>query len=620
MPQVPLPQQPDRLGGAAVLRAGRTAPLIDPRGVQVSRFGQALQSAGFTTARLASDLQEDLHVAAVKEAQALGEERIAEIDRAYTNTIGKAATGDNKSKAWERIQEQLDSIEGGLQHEVERDLFRQTMSRRMLDVGVRWGRHEDRQVRAYELGAGEAVLQAKIDAARRQGPQEPSRSPQGVEGATAPQDMLQSVVAEARSLAGKMGMGPEAGLLFVREQTTKVHAGRVEDLVEAGRVSEAKKYLAGIDQKQVDPESMHSLRGLVRRGTIKDEAARMAVRARDEQFAKHRQRLRDPGRTEPMRPVPDAEAWVTAAQSELQSLFERNWLTREQRDATSAEVARMGQLQSNAEAVQANDIREEGEKWLRENAPASVESMPARLYQDAEGLGVLDELRAVAGGKGRHTDPEAWVQAETLTDLQLRDISAAELARAFRGRLDDQHMARLEARWRKARGVAGPEDDSIVATPDRVRRSFTATFDLPHSMAAWSRENVDDLFRFEEEVQKRVVDAERRGEQIKGEPLQKIIDSVTEDTAQRRTGRTLGFLGSPFERPEPIATFTAEEALQARRFVGDGQTPLIPQADRDQIRAAFAKIGLVPTDEELVSTWRERQRELRDQAARRGQR
>lgn len=618
MPTIPLPQESDRIGATTAVTAGRVAPLVDARGVQVSRFGQALQSAGFTTARIAADLQEDLHVAAVKEGQALAEERIAEIDRAYTNTVGKAATGDNRENAWARIQEQLDSIEGGLKHEVERDLFRQTMSRRMVDVGIRWGRHEDRQVRAYELGAGEAVLQAKIDAARRQEPQDAPGSPQGRQGAAAPPDMLQSVVAEARSLAGKLGLGPEQALLFVRESTTKVHAGRVEDLIEAGRVSGAKSYLAGIDKKQVDPDTMHSLRGLVRRGTVKEEGSTLAVKVRNELFAKHRQRLRDPGRTEPMRPVPDADAWVTAAQSQLQTLAEGNWITLEVRDAAMAEVAGMGKLQSNGEAVRANDIREEGEKWLRENAPASVESMPARLYQDAEGLGVLDELRAVAGGQGRHTDPEAWVQAETLTDFQLRDFSAAELARAFRGRLDKQHMAQLESRWRRARGVATPEDDSVVGTPDRVRRSFTEALDLPQSMARWRKDDVLDLFRFEEEVQKRVSDAERRGEPIKGEPLQKIIDAVVLDVAQVHTGRGFFWLGSPFEDPEMVATMTAEEILGARRFVDtDDEVAVIPGADRGAIIAELRRAGKPLTEENLVLEWRMALRKRRDITARR---
>ena len=291
-----IPRQTLRVPGSEFI-APPVTPGRDATGSQAQQLGRSMEIAGSRLARAGTEIEERLHIAAVKTAQARAEERIFAADDAYTGTLGEAATSKHRELAWADLQKGLTEIEGGLEHEVERRLYREVVRRRMLSVRSRWGKHENQQTLVYEIGAGKAALEGKKAAYRQQGshgaagapdPSDPQQQGQqgigpgdpAAGGQPTPQssaEMLESIRAEARSVAGKMHLDPETTDLFVQEHVSEAHLGVIGDLVAVGKTAEAREYMANISAGDLHPDARQKIEGLLHRAGQQDEALRMSI-------------------------------------------------------------------------------------------------------------------------------------------------------------------------------------------------------------------------------------------------------------------------------------------------------------------------------------------------------
>lgn len=533
-----IPQQSIRVPQAPQFTSAQVVPMRSAGPAQLQQLGAAMQSAGAGIERFGVEREERLHIAAVKEAQALAEERIADADRSYMTTLGKAATGANRDQAWKILQDQLTSIESGLDHDVERRLFREVARRRLLNVRSRWGQHEDRQVLAYEIGASKAVLEAKKTAARMQGPQQPvgealraapeaaapaaganaeapgfqslgfptvgpeflpgvpglptqapeflpsgGAAPAGGEPAAAgPRaTLLDSVRSEARSLAGKLGYGPEQTDAFVTNQVGEVHIGVVEDLVADGRGTEAREYLQGIAPDDIAPEERRKLRSLVQRATLQDESLRLSLELQNlaprraaEPVAPGTAEAEAPPSTPPLGITmdeirADSALWdqtspaqrtqiegsqastrvemVSAAQleafatGELNRRFLAGEITAELRDLTLDRIGHAAAALRRQAADRENGILDRAEQWAVENRGLGLSDMPPDLYQGVAQIGRLPEITSFLR-TGRHTnDPAAVAEFMRMPASTLRSILPVELRALLRTKMDNETLA-----------------------------------------------------------------------------------------------------------------------------------------------------------------------------------
>lgn len=659
MVRVPLPQVSEQAGGSNGFVAPGVVAQGNATGAQLERLGEAVARTGFSTAGLAAEQEERLHVAAVKEAQALAEEKILASDRQYRNTLGKAATGKGREQAWQDLKRDLTGIENGLESETERRLFLQVAERRLLDVRASWNTHEDRQIRAYELGAGEAVLQAKAEAARQQlvdraqeppeRPQEPRKKTQakapsnigeGIVAAyqaaaaqhggaptaappTKAQDPLLPVRAEAESLAAKKGMSPEEAKLYVRDQLTQVHAGVVADLVEAGRTTEARTYFGRV-RKEIDPDSGLELEGLVHRASVGDDGAQLAIQIRDRLQAGYREQRRlletssEPGQdlTQPLQPSTlPAELPPNALQAagfeEIQALYEKGDITLEVADTAKARISKLAQEEQAKTAAMADFVARQAEQYLGDHKYESVEQLPPTIYQQAKALGILPDLREYSASAKRYGTSDQRLFADLRSPGGNGHFAKPmrEFDTEMRRKLIPHDHAIAMALWREANDQATPEDFSFLTPLRRLE-------DAARGLNIDPQKNLEEFNAFRREVESRVNAWQyATGKKIAQDPqqLDTIFQQITEDRAFIPQSFIFDVLNP--DDALPFALMTPEQRRTAYVLVGGEQVRLrhIPQeytaialeqiAAINQERAARGKTPLPATKQLIAELW-----------------
>lgn len=562
MVRVPLPQEALRPAsqGGGFSAPPSAVPLAAGGGRQIEQFGAALTQAGLGVARQATLLEEQLHVAAAKEAQALAEERIVTADLDYRSRIGKAATGTAREEAFEHLQEELRQIEGGLD-ETPRSLFRQVVDRRLTDVRARWGGHEIEQTRAYEIGASKAVLDAKKASARRQGPGEPETlegmlvDVLGVPGptpssngallpdrsrATAAPPMLDAVRMEAQTLAQKLGYGPEQSAGFVLAQTTEVHAGIVEDLVEAGRGTEAREYLAAHDA-EVTPDEANRLNGLLRRASVSEEGARLATELAEQidrdqeqrQVQEATQGLEEPELLfDQVRPL-SAQELLAEGRERVQAMWENGEITIEVRNAARGEIERMASEQRAVEVDAEDRVSREGEQWLIDHPLANVESMPESLYQRGRELGLLDDWNRFSGSGGRYsTDEDLFSRLYLPGGDGLFALPPKEFADTMRRKLDPQHFQAAMGLYASANKIQDPKLTKGAGFETRLREAARQNGFLPEGRTGSSqhRQQSAQLMAFTDAARRRLNQFENTiGRSATEDEQQSFIDDTLRD-------------------------------------------------------------------------------------------
>ena len=439
MVRVPLPQQSVEVTRGGTFQAPDVLPQRSAVGPQYEQLGQALTQAGGQIATRAAQLEQTLHVASAKRAQARGEEILVEEDRTFTNLQGEQATGKGRQAADERLRKRLLEVESGLEDDIEKRLYREVMQQRLTALTARWNKHEDEQALVYDVGSRSAVLSSKIEIARREGVDRPPQS-------------LAAVRQEASGLADVRGIQGPAKAEFVRQALTTVHAGTVEDLADAGHGTKAGEYLAQ-HKNDVDTDTLARLRNVVRRASVKASAIDIVAGVRDDLVAAHRERLRDPDRTALLPADLPAETLLNEGLQRIRAMERAGDITPDERDASFAELRQMASERASVEAQRKTTTAEEAERYIQENRFASPEDLPPSLYQRAKGWGILDDLRRFSEQRGTYSNDEDLYNRIVLANGGgLFQLPPDQFYAFVRTRLDQQHLQEVAALYARANG------------------------------------------------------------------------------------------------------------------------------------------------------------------------
>jgi len=461
-------------------------PVRNAAGEQIQRLGAAAQQAGSAFARLGADQQERMHIAAVKKAQALGEERILNADREYINTIGEAATGENRERAFKSLKEQLSTIEKGLEHDVQRRLFSEMSQRRLLSVSARWGTHEDRQIRVFELGGSDSLIESKKASVRNQGPQAlagaaPSagvpegappeigpgapRSDDGApQGPPSPATMMDSLRAEVVLNAKMRGFGPEQTAAWVQGHLSEVNADLVQDMLSEGRVTEANDYFKGLSKEELHPDARRTLRNQIQGAVDQDEAVRLVDELQDASDGRREARKTEQGpaalegvdsqivrahqnawRVDATRgELQEAEAsaieFEALSRAELRRQHEAGDISLQVRLLAEGRVMDVSRFRTRLAAERENAQMREIQDWGMDNRDRGFSDLPPHMLQWVKNMGRVEAVSRFLQ-HGRHTLVSGAIGAFLrIPPDQLRLAEPHQVQAMFRTVMDDSTL------------------------------------------------------------------------------------------------------------------------------------------------------------------------------------
>lgn len=283
MVQVPIPQEAQQGGSTGSFRAFATVPQQNATGAQISRLGQAVQSAGTATANIADVLQDDLDTARTKEAMALwnDENRVTLHDpvNGYLNKQGKAATGDARIDAQNQIARNAETFSNNLDNDDQRSMFAIAVEQQTLQLSQQMDTHEARAIQVYGIGQSKALSEESagnaVDARTLPGEHT-------VERELAFQAQKKVAISEAQNVAEMLGYGPAQTEALILDTTTAIHAGVIDRFLKQGNPDMAQSYFQGVDPEEISADARTRLQGVMRTASMNDRAADQASLIIDE--------------------------------------------------------------------------------------------------------------------------------------------------------------------------------------------------------------------------------------------------------------------------------------------------------------------------------------------------
>ena len=584
MVTVPLPsanRAGQQFGASRGFLAPAVAPAVDPTGAQIQRLGSALERSSLQINSAEFVRAQRLSVAKVKRHQALAMERSLEHTRAFNRLKGQEAS-DSREAMWESLQQEIDSISQDLDEGAERELFGQVMSPVMLSTRRQWDGHEDEQVIAADIGASRAVLAEKIELARAQAqnPEPQNPEPQGPEtrgpgairvpGDDAPArvDYLQSVKVEAQRLGEKLfGTGATEQIdRFVKEQTTLVHSGTVEDMVTDGRATEARSYL-GTHQKEITADTAANLRNLVRRASVQEEGAQVSLGIRDQLNQDYRKLLTNPNRSEVMPTEMPAEIFRDRGFAMVRQMYEQGKITIEVRDAALGEVGRMAAERSQQWATQRGEVQRQAETWVQANPGVPMSAMPSVLRTRVQAFGLMPAMTRFSRSDGNYTTNEQFfrlLQATPDGSGMFRQENTASFLTLIQSELSPDDARRAMAMRNQFLGTAGPDDLHLTS----IEEDFKA-----YAERLKVREDSDQYLA----LRRAFLNKLNMKQALTGESAQKNRDLVTQSFAELERDRVFLFqtgLGFDWVNPDdPPSAFVSDRGRAAERLRARGRHP-----------------------------------------------
>jgi len=600
MPRVPydLPSvelQPGPSGGGG-FSAPRVVPQQDATGEHLQQLGQSAQRAGQVTTDIVARLQEQVDDARTKEAYSLFSNTVRtslyDPKDGYLHTVGKAATGYSRARAVGTLDKKRMEIEKLLDNDVQRRMFRQVADRHMQNVLTTIDEHEAKQVRVYHLGESKAFLEAaKADAVNAYtiGPsalpqdsgQEPKPDPFKLQWNTA--------VQQTNEIADQLGIEKDSPQrrAMVLGTTTSIHAGVIERLVDEGRTDRAREYLKGVKADEVEPVKMGDLQKLVRNASVQDEGLRLAAKVLRSQPPT----IKDEDETGELRERRRTPLDIhEAARRQLAAMHAAGTST-EVIDNARSRIDREVNALEVREADYQRELMQRAEAYLRQNPMATPETLPPKLrteLQDTRRLGTVEDF--ARNGNQYGNDPVVFLDTLRAAEAgALEGVPWSVVFSQLRGRLDDRHLAVIQALHAKSNGGGrtAPDDDWIVSSTERVKRAAADARIIPHDRPARG-EQARDFERFEAEIQSRVSARMSAGEPKSAKLLQDVIDEVLLDRLTLGNTGLFSFL-SGLPEPTTVATMTEEEQQRAFVDVSPTMEPLAVRPGAEPVAESIAK-------------------------------
>lgn len=573
-------------------------PFQGPQGPE-KQLGGDLAQAGSNLARAQGREQAQLDEARTSETFSLFADKARALwedpKEGYRHKVGKAAV-EGREGALKALEEARKQLDGGLQNDVQRREFARLADQHSRTVLSHIDNHYATESKNYDLGQTEASAeQFGRDAVTFFDPQDPKAGEMYRAGA----------LRRADEYATKAGLPPAAADALRLAANTKIHAGRVDEMVAGGRPDQARAYLEALPATEIDPAKAADLRRLVQRGGINAEGTRLALELMTPPPPKQEPKAVNgtPATQESdvdrlQREEQERLIRLQTVTEELNRRFLAGVVSAEVRDRALGEMRSIEASRRQDLAERKQQVLAQAERHLAANPFAAVDSLPADLQVAVETLGLQDAVNNFADGRRYSTDPRALLEVLQMPPEALRGVTRARLYAAYRGRLSDadlnkafaQHAAALEAKDPNVTRLATNGERAIAAA-----RSSGILPPDPHTTA--SQDQAEDFYRFQVEVDKRLA---RLGREAKPDEVQQAIDDVTIDRVYRDVGGI--FAADPLE---PVATLTEDELRDAYVQVGGENVRLdaIPSAEVEKITAKLRAAGEAPTKRAIAEVW-----------------
>jgi hypothetical protein len=565
---------------------GFSAPTIAPvqnfAGQQMEQVGEGLLRLGAVGQQLSIRIQNDLDDARSKEIDTQFASVISDSlfnpETGYVNRVGKDAV-DARKAVQERIAKARQDLEGSLENDVQKYIFKQYADRRMLAATQDIDQHAVRQLRQYNINESENrrdnLMQDAVTHADR-----------FLDPADQNQFMFfkKAMIAEVKNLASLNGVpeNSEQYKALERTATTRLHTMAISNFIANEKPALAQSYLktysGEIDKAQLD----NITRAVTQAKTtadVKDESLRLSLTMKG------------------------TLAEQTAA---LNRMFTDGKITADVRDATLQRVEHAEQVRRSQRAEYERGLIGQAQQWLINNPMRPWTDMPTSLQAGLRNSGQLDNMLSFARNGRYVTQPAAYQEVMGLPNEKLARMSESEFVAKYRGRLDDQDLNTGLAKLRASKGTAEPKHLELISNADRVERAAVSLKILP-AAGKPSGTQAENFDKFRMDVMNRVRAFETTVLQGKraanGEELQKILDTVALDRAT--VPRAI-----LSDVTKPISQMTTEEMAKAYMTV-DGRRVRLSDISTEQRRLlqdALLKAGKPATEENIIRYWLKSQR------------
>ncbi len=632
MTSPPLPQETLLGGSSGSFRAFTTLPLQSQTGAQITRLGQAVQSAGTATANIADVLQDDLDTARTKEATALwlDENRVTLYDpqEGYLNTSGKSATGDARKNAQNQIARNAQNLSKRLDNDDQRTMFAIAVQEKMLQINQALDQHENRGARVFNIGETKALSEELASDAVE-------FRTQAVPNLLDFEKNKQSAIIEARTVADLLEYGPEQTEAFILDTTTSIHAGVVGRLLAEMRDVEAGDYLRSVDENEIDSNVLTRLKDEIGRAEFNERATTSAldIVARIDQQGPGQQTVQGPGSPIVTSPgvigppaaaqtvsqdptvqgppapnqvavgIADESRMVGLALTELNLAVKDGTMSAEEADATLDRVKEIAQSRRNVRVENTNEIVRQAELWLIDNPgkrPSQIQ--PPSLYEALRTSGELPSINAFSASTNRYTTNDVtYANVLNMPRSTLRKLSDGDFHLLFRGQMNNQDLERAKAYHKSTRGESTLGDDTDFTRVERIREAAIAAEIMTRGTS--DPVQLTRFSRFDREINRRVATAKREGLPFKGEFLQKIIDGVTMDVVMTPDSFILDEFAADDVRI--LSTLSEEERRFAfiRLDVGDIRLANLPSQVRAELVLKLREAGRPTNEANIIDLW-----------------
>ena len=351
------------------LNAGGMTPAQAPEfqnytGKQIEAVGKTASSIGETMYKIGVEIQNKYDDARTKDLFNQASEEVDQIRNEYATKTGKDAV-DSYSAYQSKIQDVLQSHAERAENPVQRGMFNTSsavMARAALST---MNNHQLQQLHEYDLGETAAAIKSKAQAAV------------AMQGTPKEQVFLDATIAQANQLADLKGYAAdsEQRKALISDTNDAVVKGIIENMLSAGRPSQAKEYLAAATKDGRVSDFMHTtLDKLVSTDSAKDTALRLSLSLKGSESTQIKQ---------------------------LDEMFKSNKLTQEEHDFAVQYVEHGFAQRKAADQEYKKTVLGNAQDWILKNPGLPISQMPTALYNAAKSEGALASLDALAGREGR---------------------------------------------------------------------------------------------------------------------------------------------------------------------------------------------------------------------------
>ncbi len=246
---------------------------------QIGNTGRGLQALSGVLAAEGQGIQDEVDDAQSKEATnnyaKWLQSTLRDPESGYFRTLGKGAfEGHDAIQA--AIEARQEEIEGELQTEAQRELFRAQTDAMVQEEMRSVDEHAARQLRRFNVDETRAALETRIERAVARFDPDRQPDPDGEPDPFLLELGIAKRTAEELADLAQLPADSEQRRAMVQGATTRVHAAAVEQLINAQRYADATAYLEGTGD-QMSPAAKHAAREVIKAVRVESDTAAAAL-------------------------------------------------------------------------------------------------------------------------------------------------------------------------------------------------------------------------------------------------------------------------------------------------------------------------------------------------------